>query len=150
MCSESFKWYQFMLTKLEADQLLDSAKEAARTEVLKWHLNSRNDEIVVSISERDVQFILSINRSPYELRAHFRTKGTNIALARIDSCEQHFNPDGSCIRGPHLHWYKEGYDNVPWAEEIDWYDSDKPVETLYKFLELIKTKFPKGIQDSLL
>ena len=54
------------------------------------------------------------------------------------------------INGTHLHWYREGYAHLEWAEAIDWYDANKPMETLFKFLDLIETRFPRGIQEVLL
>lgn len=137
-----------MLTQLEAEALLVMAKEATRKEMLSWSSPSRHDEQVVSVGSTDLQFVLSITRNPFEIKAHFRTKGKNINLARIDAHQQHFNPDGVHIIGPHIHWYREGYANLEWAEAIDWYDMNRPLDTLYTFLDLIKTRFPKGVQEA--
>ena len=139
-----------MLTQQEADELLKKAKEATRKEILNWESPSRTDEIVIATGEPELQFLLSITRNPFEIKAHFRTKSKNIQLARIDTQKQHLNPDGERIVGPHLHWYREGFVHLEWAEAIDWYDATKPMDTLYKFLNLIETKFPRGIQEVLL
>jgi hypothetical protein len=139
-----------MLTQQEADELLKKAKEATRKEILSWANPSRNDELVVAVGEPELQFMLSITRNPFEIKAHFRTKSKNIHLARIDTQKQHLNPDGKSLIGPHLHLYREGYAHLEWAEAIDWYDASKPVDTLFKFLDLIQTKFPKGIQEVLI
>ena len=106
--------------------------------------------IATASGDSELQFILSITRNPFEIKAHFRTKSKNIQLARIDTQKQHLNPDGQRIVGPHIHWYREGFVHLEWAEAIDWYDTTKPLETLYKFLNLIETKFPRGIQGVLL
>lgn len=139
-----------MLTQQEAEDLLAKAKEATRKEILSWERTSRHDEPIVAVGEAELQFVLSLTRNPFEIKAHFRTKSKSINLARIDAHAQHFNPDGQRITGPHIHWCREGYDNLEWAEEIDWYDVNKPLDTLYIFLEMIKTKFPKGVQEVLL
>jgi hypothetical protein len=139
-----------MLTQQEAEELLKKAKEATRKEVLSWSSPSRNDEVVIATGEPELQFLLSITRNPFEVKAHFRTKSMNVQLARIDTQQQHLNPDGERIVGPHLHWYREGFTHLEWAEAIDWYDASKPMDTLYKFLSLIETRFPKGIQEVLL
>lgn len=139
-----------MLTQNEAEELLAKVKEATRKEVLSWELRSRHDEPVIAVGEPDLQFVLSLTRNPFEISAHFRTKNKNVQLARIDTQKQHMNPDGKRITGPHLHWYREGCDHLEWAEEIDWYDVSKPLDTIFMFLELIKTKFPKGMQEVLL
>jgi Family of unknown function (DUF6978) len=139
-----------VLTQEEADNLLAKAKEATRKEILSWEKTSRHDEPVIAVGEPDLQFVLSRSRNPFEIRAHFRTRSKNVHLARIDSSEQHINPDGTRITGPHMHWYREGYDHCKWAEQIDWYDIDKPLDTLFAFLDLIKTRFPNGVQEVLL
>lgn len=139
-----------MLTQQEAEELLNKLKEATRKEVLSWGSPSRNDEVVIAIGEPDLQFILSLTRNPFEMKMHFRTKSKNVHLARVDTQRQHMNPDGRRIVGPHLHWYREGYANLEWAEPVDWYDADKPMDTIFKFLELIATRFPKGIQEVLI
>ena len=138
-----------VLTQNEANELLSKAKEATRKEILSWEKTSRHDEPVIAIGEPDLQFVLSLSRNPFEIKAHFRTKSKNVWLARIDSTRQHINPDGERIIGPHLHWYREGY-SLEWAEAIDWYDNNKQLDTLYKFLDLIKTRFPRGVQEVLL
>lgn len=98
-----------MLTQQEAEDLIAKVKEATRTEILSWEKNSRFDEPVIAIGEPELQFVLSLTRNPFEIRAHFRLKGKNIHLARIDTQQQHMNPDGRRITGPHLHWYREGF-----------------------------------------
>ena len=139
-----------MMTQAEAEEMLQKAKEAARKEVLSWSSPSRNDELVIATGEPDLQFLLSLTRNPFEIKAHFRTKSRSIGLARLDSQTQHFNPDGQRVLGPHLHWYREGYLHLEWAEPVDWYDAAKPMDTLFKFLDLIRTRFPNGVQEVLL
>ena len=139
-----------MLTQQEAETLLAKAKEATRKEILSWERISRHDEPVIAVGEPELQFVLSLTRNPFEIKAHFRTKSKSVHLARIDTQKQHINPDGQRIIGPHLHWYREGYDHLEWAEEIDWYNVNKPLDTLYAFLNLIKTRFPKGVHEVLL
>lgn len=94
-----------------------------------------------------MQFVLSFSRNPFEMKAHFRTKQRSIQLARIDDQMQHINPDGERIVGPHLHMFKEGFERLEWAESIDWYDRRQPVTTMLKFLDMIHTRFPFGIQE---
>ena len=139
-----------MITQEEAENLLAEAKIATRNEILSWADNLRYDEPIVAVGTQELQFVLTFTRNPFEVKAHFRTKKQNIQLARIDTQAQHHNPDGEIIKGPHLHWYREGFSHLEWAEQIDWYDADKPLDTLFTFLDLIKTKFPKGFQQVLL
>jgi hypothetical protein len=139
-----------MLTQEEADELLLKAKEAVRKEVLSWGITSRHDEVVIATGSPETQFLISLTRNPFEIKAHFRTKTSNVQLARVDTQKQHINPDGERIVGPHLHWYREGYAHLEWAEKIDWYDPSKPLDTLFRFLDLIKVRFPNGVQEALL
>lgn len=139
-----------MLTQEEARLLLDKAKEATRKEILNWKNHSRHDELVVEVENFDSQFFLTFTRNPFEIKAHFRTKGKGINLARIDTQRQHINPDGARILGPHLHLYREGFVHLEWAESIDWYDADKPMATLMQFLDIIHISFPYGVQEDLI
>lgn len=94
-----------------------------------------------------VRFILALKRNPYEIRLHLRTQDRHIGLARIDAAKYHPNPDGTELRDtPHIHWYREGYEKLEWAEPIDWYDTHKPIQTLERFLKEISARFKNGIQ----
>jgi hypothetical protein len=139
-----------MLSQEQSDRLIDMLKEAARKTVFTWEQDQRQDEAVVAVDER-LQFVLSLKRNPFEIRLHFRTRDRDVGLVRVDNNPYHANPDGTEIRNqPHLHIYREGYDKLEWAEPIDWYDVRSPWETLDRFLNIIRTRFPFGYQLSLL
>src|SRR2546426_9993994 len=130
-----------MLTQTQADRLIALLKEAVRTDPLSWKVNQIANEILVSIEEKGLQFVLSLKRNPFEIRFHFRTRDRDIGLVRLDNSPYHPNPDGSEIRDqPHLHRYREGY-GLEWAEPVDWYDISDPFRTLERFLELINGRF---------
>lgn len=140
-----------MLTQEQAKRLIDLLKEAARRDVFTWEENKRQDELVVAVEDEKLQFILSLKRSPFEIRLHFRSRDRDIGLVRVDNNPYHANPDGTEIRNqPHLHVYREGYDKLEWAEPIDWYDVHQPVQTLERFLAFIYTRFPFGYQLALI
>lgn len=138
-----------MLTQQRADALIILAKEAVARECVTWEHNQRQEELVVGVTDHGLQFLLSIKRNPHEITAQLRTKDRHVPLARIDNAAQHVNPDGTVLRGPHVHWYREGY-GLTWAELIDWYDVERPMDTLMHFLDLVATRFPAGIQEALL
>lgn len=139
-----------MLTQAQADRLIETLKEAARTEVLVWQKNLRQEELVVAVGDKKLQFILNMKRGPFEIRLHFRTKDRNIPLVRLDAAPYHTNPDGTELRDqPHLHIFREGHE-LAFAEPVDWYDVDKPLETFERFLEVTRTRFPAGHQLDLL
>ena len=134
-----------MLTQAQADRLIQLLKEAARTEVFVWERDKRQDELVVAVEDKKIQFILSLKRNPFEIRLHFRTRDRDIGLVRVDNFRYHANPDGTELRDqPHIHFFREG-DGLNWAEPINWYDLNDPIATLEQFLEIIRTRFPSGV-----
>ena len=138
-----------MLTQAQADRLITIAKEAERTDPLTWVPNRQLDETLAAVEEKGLRFVLSLKRNPFEIRLHVRTRDRDIGLVRLDNSPYHPNPDGSEIRDqPHLHRYREG-DGLAWAEPVDWYDVDNPFGTLERFLAIINTRFPNGIQMEL-
>jgi hypothetical protein len=134
------------LTQQQANELIAKAKEAVRTSALAWPIDERQDEEIVAVNDKGLQFILTFKRRTGEVKAHFRVKGINVGLARIDNAHQAFpGAAQEVVRGPHIHWYEEGSELKGRIEKIDWYDANKPLETLYFFLDLIKTKFSSGL-----
>ena len=105
------------LSQGKADELLALAKEAARKEVFTWLHITRQEELLVALDDKEIQFLLSFKRNPFEITAQLRTRDRNFPLARIDNAAQHVNPDGEVLRGPHMHWYREG-DGLAWASLV--------------------------------
>jgi len=135
-----------MLTQAQADHLIAMLKQAARESVFVWESNAQQNELVVAVEDKKIQFILSLKRNPFEIRLHLRTRDRDIGLVRVDNSRYHPNPDGSELRDqPHIHFYREGYD-LDWAEPIDWYDVNNPLDTLESFLEVIRMQFTAGYQ----
>lgn len=137
------------LIQSRADELIDLAKEVARKDAFTWAQGTQQEELVLAVGNEDLKFLLTLKRNPYEIKSQLRTRDRHIPLIRLDNTAQHINPDGTVVRGPHLHRYREGF-GVTWAEPVDWYDADQPVETLFRFLDLIHTHFPNGFQEALL
>lgn len=135
-----------MLTQAQADRLIAIVKEAQRTDALNWKQNQVENELLIAVEERELQFILSLKRNPFEIRLHLRTKSRDIGLLRLDNNLYHPNPDGTEIRNqPHLHTYREGY-GLTWAEPVNWCDVSDPYGTVGRFLDMIHARFPAGIQ----
>jgi hypothetical protein len=135
-----------MLTQAQADRLISIAKQAERTDPLNWAPDRNENEFLSAVEERELRFVLSLKRNPFEIRLHLRTKDRDIGLVRVDNSRYHPNPDGTeIIDRPHLHRYREGF-GLEWAEPIDWYDVSDPFGTLEKFLRVINARFPGGIQ----
>ena len=116
-----------------------------------WEVNQRQDEFVAAIEDEKIQFVLALKRNPFEIRLHLRTRDRDIGLVRVDNAPYHTNPDGTEIRNqPHLHVFREGYDNLEWAEPIPWYSVNDPLGTLERFLTEVRTRFPAGHQLAML
>jgi hypothetical protein len=139
-----------MLIQSQADRLIAMLKEAALAEAFVWEQNRRQDELFVAAEDKKIQFYLSLKRNPFEIRLHLRTRDRDIGLVRVDNHAQHTNPDGTKIRDtPHIHVYREGFD-LDWAEPITWYDANRPLETLARFLDFVHARFPGGYQLAML
>jgi len=135
-----------MLTEDQADALLKLLKESVRESAFSWFSDQRHDEMFISAGDGDIEFVLTLSRNPFEIRLHFRTKQSNVGLMRIDGAPYHTNPDGTELRNtPHVHIFREGYD-LEWAEPIDWFWPDRPIETLERFLDEVNARFRGGIQ----
>ncbi len=135
-----------MLTEDQATTLIALLKESARKTAFSWFSSQRHDEIFIATEGSDVEFVLTLNRNPFEIRLHFRSKLNNVGLMRIDSAAYHINPDGTELRRtPHIHIFRESY-GLEWAEPIDWFWPDRPIETLERFLEEVNARFRGGIQ----
>lgn len=59
------------------------------------------------------QFLLDFYRGSFELSQYTINKRyrQTIILLRYDSGKRHTNPDGVLFEGPHVHLYREGYDD---------------------------------------
>ncbi|MBK5282401.1 MAG: hypothetical protein JJE16_09960 [Nitrospiraceae bacterium] len=135
-----------MLTQAQADRLIAIVKEAERSDPLNWQSNKMENETLVAIEERGLQFILSLKRNPFEIRLHFRTRDRDIGLVRLDNSHYHPNPDGTeILNQPHLHVFREGF-GLAWAEPVTWCDLNDPYGTLERFLGIIRARFPGGVQ----
>lgn len=108
------------LTQAEADALL--AVEKHRVDEERRPLPDLGGGLVVPLMSPDgaESFHLDITRSRINLnKGTFQNRGrTTIILARLDfGGSPHRNPDGEEIGCPHLHLYREGY-NDRWAYPI--------------------------------
>lgn len=134
------------LTDAEARSLIDALKESARTDAFVWLNQTAQSEKFIEVGDAGNGFILHLKRNPFEIRLHFRSLRENVGLMRIDAARRHINPDGTeIVNQPHIHIFREGYENLPWAEPIDWMDLAHPVATLERFLEEIHARFRGGI-----
>lgn len=76
---------------------------------------------LIGQSSPQEEFILDIHKNSICVERHVIQNRVrkSIGLVRVDISErgQHTNPDGILIRGPHIHFYREGYE-LKWAFEL--------------------------------
>lgn len=96
-----------------ADHLIDLKKRIIDPYIT---FPSSNNKLTLNVESTDgsESFLLDINRagSIKISRCTFQERySVTIALIRLDLDESkpHQNPDGTVIKGPHIHIYKEGY-----------------------------------------
>jgi len=144
-----------MLTEEEADALIAMEKAFARPEPIELPgPGGCLKRALVSTDERE-SFLLDVNRRgamvtvrcTYQLRYQ-----VIIQLLRLDVGRAHTNPDGQHLPGPHLHKYREGYDDK-WAEPVS--EPDFPAledvrDTFVRFLGLCNVSGIPDIQGVLL
>jgi hypothetical protein len=75
-------------------------------------LDTRWSRNILSLTTKDVfildYYIGSIQINKFTYNKRFRK---TIPMVRFDSAGRHTNPDGQFFDGPHIHVYKEGYDD---------------------------------------
>jgi len=99
-----------MLTQMEANELISMKKKFENKK--QTVLNESFEECFNLISEnKQEHFVLDMKQGKIDLK---KIKYQNrfdevIPLVRFESKGIHENPDGTIIKGPHIHIYKEGY-----------------------------------------
>lgn len=142
------------LTQAEADALL--AMEKHRSNPTQWNypdLGGRVTIPLVSVDGRE-QFFLDLRRARIDLgKGTYQNRGRHAAiLARLDfGGPPHRNPDGGEIGTPHLHLYREGF-NDKWAFPVPhdkFANLGDPWLTLADFMRFCNITQPPFIQQVL-
>lgn len=131
----------------EADSLLALEKHYFGNETLIFPKQGQSLRVPVISADGNEEFVLDITRSHIVLhKTSFQIRArTIVVLARVDiGSASHRNPDGGVVACPHLHLYREGFEDR-WAKlapkECFSNDTD-PLLTLEEFMNYcnIKTK----------
>ena len=129
-----------MLTQAEADMLLNIAKKLITKGAIEFPSSGEYGKLELASLDGREEFIVDINR-----RGQIKlTKCTcqeryrkDIILLRLDiDGPNHTNPDGTELPCPHLHIYREGFDDK-WAVPLPsgrFTDVSNLVTTLFDFL----------------
>jgi hypothetical protein len=141
------------ITQTEFDYLIKLGKrfEEANELVLgpaplSWERN------IIAIKTKDT-FILDFYRGSFELSKYIYNKRyrQTIILLRYDAKGRHTNPDGATFDGPHVHIYKEGFDDkfaYP-VTDIGIDETDGMEAVLGKFLTYCNVKSIPSIQTTM-
>jgi hypothetical protein len=128
-----------MLTQAEADSLIGLLKRIKDTEPFGFPCAGEHKSIELAAVDASEDFIVDINRSRIKVtKCTYQNRyRKDIILLRLDiDGGSHTNPDGTQIGCPHLHVYKEGYDDR-WAYEMPkcFSRSEDLIDKLIEFLK---------------
>lgn len=109
-----------MLLQTEADALLAATKRFVDPSTIQFPPGGHEVRELVDAAERNLFHFdlrrgsIRISKLTYQTRAQH-----SIILARLDvDGPPHTNPDGQGVDGPHLHLYREGFEDK-WAASLD-------------------------------
>ena len=144
-----------MITQQEFEQIMKFKKQFKESEQIS--LSNPWSKEIISLESNDTFILDFSNRGPIELRKFKYNKRyrQSIILLRFESSGKHTNPegtDGKVFEGPHIHIYKEGYDDK-WAFPVSKIGIENIHSTksqiLVKFLEYCNVSNYPIIQDNL-
>lgn len=141
------------ITQQEFDYLMQLKKQfQEKNELLLGPAPHKWSRDIISTTSTEI-FILDFYRGSIEIKKytfHKRYK-TCIPLVRFDSWGRHTNPDQQKFVGPHIHIYKEGYDDK-FAYSVDVIginDQNSMEDVLVKFLKYCNVENIPPIQLTL-
>ncbi len=134
------------LTQAEADALLKMAKIRSDDTTHKLPSAESSGEIIAKLISKDKteKFLLDIRRYSISLakqtvlRQKYQTRARDsVILARLDFDKPHKNPDNKIVGVPHLHLYKEGFDDKYATDKLDaiFSDLNDPQKVLHDFMK---------------
>jgi len=128
-----------ILTQQEADTLLKIEKYYRDDKQFTFPYCGEKLEILLYSNDEREEFIMSIESGRIKLTKNtFQTRTRrSIVLVRLEiNGAPHRNPDGEEIACPHLHLYREGFDDK-WATPLpDFFKNpDDAWETLNEFMD---------------
>ena len=129
-----------MLTDLEARRLLDALKQLVSTQPIVFPSLQSYITLEATSDRANEKFQLDVQRKTLNVKkCTYQTRYNKLTnLLRIDiEGPAHSNPDGTEIPCPHIHIYKEGYDDK-WAYPLSskmMTDPNDLIRILIDFLE---------------
>ncbi len=142
------------LTQAEADALITAEKR--RIDATEWDYPGSGGVITIPLVSTDQRepFLLDIRRARIGLaKGTYQNRGRQVVvLVRLDfGGAPHRNPDGEEVGSPHLHLYREGFDDK-WASPVPsnrFADLDDLWRTLEDFMRFCNIVEPPVIRRGL-
>lgn len=141
------------LTQEDADHLIAMEKHRADEEQRGFPQAGESVSAPLVSADGREEFVMDLYRGRIDLgKVTYQTRARKVEpLVRLDLGNDHRNPDGEEVPGPHIHVYREGY-GLRWAHAVD--PSDFPnVEDLWEaygsFLEYCRISRPPRIERTL-
>jgi hypothetical protein len=127
------------LTQQEADALRALKKHCREKAAFVIPSFGGDLRIPLYSSDNREEFILDISRGSISLgKEKLQTRArTTVILVRVEiSGAPHRNPDGEEVKCPHIHLYREGFDDK-WAEPLEKHFKNiaDPVNVLQEFMD---------------
>lgn len=142
-----------ILKQAEADALLALEKRGVDSQT--WDYRDFGGAITVPLisMDRRERFILDLRRSQINLaKGTYQNRARQVViLVRLDfGGSPHRNPDGKRVESPHLHLYREGFDDK-WAFQVPerFMDLSDSWRTLGDFMAYCNIVEPPSIGRSL-
>jgi hypothetical protein len=109
-----------MLTQVEAEALFEMPKQFTGSDPILLVPGIDETRELTAVEDAKEKFLFDLWRGTIRLsRVRYQERArTVVVLARLDLDGAHTNPDGEKLTGPHLHRYREGFDDK-WATPID-------------------------------
>lgn len=132
------------LTQSDAESLIKNKKIVKNIRPIEFNYPIRGGVLEIEvIDEFKNEYVIGIRQRKIELikRSHNLRYAKSVTLIRIDYDREHCNPDGNNVGIPHIHVYKEGF-NDKFAYKLSDYgiiieNQTDIKELLNKFLEFI-------------
>lgn len=141
----------FSLSQFEADYLIKLLKRCVDFAMFLPLQGESEEYKVTDVASNSEDFIVLIRRNKFNNKCSFvlRYKKANKILLRLDvGCtSKHTNPDNTIIEGPHIHRYREGFDEK-FALAID-FNSESLEDDLRYFLNESNIEEPQKIGTQL-
>jgi hypothetical protein len=128
-----------MLTQTEAETLIRMKKTFINPATIKIPSGTDQTHELVGEDKREL-FLLDVWRGTIRLsKLKLQTRGRKIiVLVRLDiDGAPHDNPDGTKIRGNHIHLYREGFEDK-WAYPINTAEFTDPTNILGTFRDFCR------------